>query len=130
MKTVVEEFVDDSTNMRLYQQERAIYEVTELIEAAMEGAGVGRAELAKRLGKTKAWVTQLLDGTANKTIRTVADALAVLGREFHSTECPIQISSTAHEGGELKVYWGPGQQRATMITLDSSVALSETRLYK
>jgi len=92
-KTLVERYVEDPTHMRLFQQERAIYEVTELLEATMAELSVSRADLAQRLGKTKGWVTQLLDGEANKTIRTVADAFAVLGREYHATQRPIQIGT-------------------------------------
>jgi transcriptional regulator with XRE-family HTH domain len=93
--------------MRLFQQERAIYEATELLEDVMRETGVTRTELAKRLGKSKGWVTQLLDGEANKTIRTIADAFAVLGREFHCSQRPIQIgtkrtSRTAREKGTKK----------------------------
>src|SRR6266481_4861340 len=90
-KTLVEKYVEDPIHMRLYQQERAIYEVTELLESLMEEVGVSRSELARRLGKSKGWVTQLLDGEANKTVRTVADAFAVLGREYHSFQSPIRI---------------------------------------
>lgn len=90
-KTLVEQFVEDPDNMRLFQQERAIYEVTELLESVMHQLGVNRTELARRLRKTKGWVTQLLDGEANKTIRTVADAFAILGHEFHASSGPIQI---------------------------------------
>src|SRR5687767_14347290 len=93
MKTVVEEYVASPEHMRLFQQERAIYEVTELLEALLLESGISRAQFAKRLGKTKGWVTQLLDGDANKTIRTVADACAVLGREFRVSAQPIQISN-------------------------------------
>jgi transcriptional regulator with XRE-family HTH domain len=92
-KTLVEKYVEDSDHMRLFQQERAIYEVTATLKALMEKKGVSRAELARLLGRTKGWVTQLLDGEANKTIRTVADAFAVLGDEFHSSSQPIQISN-------------------------------------
>jgi hypothetical protein len=90
-KTLVEKFVADRASMRLFQQERAIYEVTELLESAMGESKVTRSELAKRLGKSKGWVTQMLDGEANKTIRTVADAFAVLGQEYHATYRPILI---------------------------------------
>ena len=86
-KTLVEEYVEDPTHMRLYQQERVIYEVTELIESVLREERVGRAGLAKRLGRSRGWVTQLLDGEANKTIRTVADVLAVLGWEFRVAAC-------------------------------------------
>src|SRR5438876_847735 len=95
VKTLVEQYVESPAHMRLFQQERAIYEVTELIESVMEADGVSRAELARKLGRSKGWVTQLLDGEANKTIRTVTDVLAVLGREYHSFERPIQIGSRA-----------------------------------
>lgn len=93
--TLVEQFVANPAHMRLFQQERAIYEVTELIEVLMGELGVSRADLAKRLGKTRGWVTQLLDGEANKTVRTVADVLAVLGHEFRSFSQPIRISTEA-----------------------------------
>ncbi len=96
-KTLVEEFVEDPKHMRLYQQERAIYQVTELLESLMKELGVSRAELAKRLGKSRGWITQLLDGDSNKTIRTVADAFAALGHEFCSFSRPIEIATKASE---------------------------------
>jgi transcriptional regulator with XRE-family HTH domain len=94
-KTLVEKYVENIDNMRLFQQERSIYEVTEMLESLMEQQGINRAELAKRLGRTKGWVTQLLDGEANKTIRTVADVCAVLGQEFCSFHRPIRIGREA-----------------------------------
>jgi hypothetical protein len=92
-KTFVEEFVENPQRMRLYQQERAIYEVTEQLESLMTHLGVSRAELARLLGKSRGWVTQLLDGEANKTIRTVADTFAVLGQEYHSSYHQIKVGA-------------------------------------
>jgi transcriptional regulator with XRE-family HTH domain len=92
-KSLVEQYVEDPAKMRLYQQERAIFEVTDLIESVMEEQGISRTKLAELLGKTKGWVTQLLDGEANKTIRTVADVFAVLGLEYHSSAREICISN-------------------------------------
>ncbi len=94
-KTLVEQFVDSLEGMRSFQQEAAIYEITELIEERLSNEGISRSELAKKLGKTKGWVTQLLDGESNKTIRTVADVFAVLGRSLHFSDVPIEISSPA-----------------------------------
>jgi len=45
------------------------------------------------MGQSKGWITQLLDGEKNKTIRTVADVFAVLGREFCGFQRPIQIQN-------------------------------------
>lgn len=64
--------------------ERAIIRVTEQLEEAMEATGRNRADFARLLGKSKGWVTQLLDGENNKTIRTVAYAFAVLGAQFET----------------------------------------------
>lgn len=93
-KTHIERYVEDPQRMRLFQQERAILAVTALIEDVMEQEGVTRAELAKRLNRSRGWVTQLLDGEANKTVRTIADVLAVLGREFRPAAPAIRIGVT------------------------------------
>lgn len=110
-KTLVEQFVEDPDQMRLYQQERAIYEVTELLESRMKERKVTRSELAKRLGKTRSWITQLLDGDANKTIRTVADVFAALGEEFHSFSQPIRISNETTVGNAEPVEEAPEEPK-------------------
>src|SRR5262245_3391892 len=104
-KTLVEQYVEDPLHMRRYQQERAIYEVTELIESVMQDKGISRTELAVLLGRNKSWVTQLLDGEANKTIRTVADVFAVLGCEFRSFAATIQISNKRTDRATLAAEW-------------------------
>jgi transcriptional regulator with XRE-family HTH domain len=102
-KTLVEQYFDDPAQKRLFLQEKAIYEITELIEKVMKEEGVTRAQLAERLGMTKGWVTQLLDGEANKTIRTVADVLAVLGREWRTFAPTLSIgNSPARRPTELR----------------------------
>lgn len=93
-QTLIEQYVDSSDNMRVFQQERAIYSVTELIESVMNAENISRSELARKLRRNKSWVTQLLDGEANKTVRTIADVLAVMGREFRSFAVPIRIGGT------------------------------------
>jgi len=82
-KTLSQEIASTKDGNRLLQEERAILEVTELICELMEETGVSRSELAKRLGKTKGYITQLLDGRANMTIRTIANVFGALGRAVH-----------------------------------------------
>ena len=52
------------------------------IETLM-GDKVSRAELAKRLGCSRSFVTKTLDGAHNFTLATLADVFAVLGRKVH-----------------------------------------------
>jgi hypothetical protein len=92
-KTYAERFLESPENMRLYQQERAISEITGLIWKALRVDDLTQVALAERLGKTKGFVCQLLEEGANKTIRTVADVFAVLGQELHFEIRPIKTDS-------------------------------------
>ncbi len=78
--------------MRLYQQERAILEVTELVCELMGEQDVSRSELATRLGRTKGYITQLLDGRANMTVRTISDVFTALDRAVHFQEGPVSAT--------------------------------------
>jgi transcriptional regulator with XRE-family HTH domain len=100
-KTFVEKFVEKTENMRQFQQERAIVEVTELLEDALHDRNITRSQFAEMLGKTKGWVSQLLDGEGNKTVRTVADAFAVLGLQFRAYFEPISISNKKSRSASL-----------------------------
>ncbi|MDE2784249.1 MAG: helix-turn-helix transcriptional regulator [Gemmatimonadota bacterium] len=57
---------------RRYEEERLILWTTEAIWTAMDDHGLTRAELAARLGTSRANVTQLLSGTRNMTLRSLA----------------------------------------------------------
>ena len=67
---------------RLLAQERLILDATETIVGLLEEQKVSRQELARRLGKSKSYVSQLLSGERNMTLRTLADLGHVLGRSF------------------------------------------------
>ena len=103
-KTLIEKLTQTSEGMRLYQQERAIQEATDLICEVMEEQGVSRADLARRLGTTKSYITQLLDGRYNMTVRTMSDVLGALGRAVHFQDGPLSVTVQAtpllsiHEG--------------------------------
>lgn len=68
----------DETFERLVRQEELILDVTESLTAALEHAGVTRAELARRLGRSPGFVSQLLGGGRNLTLRTIADISTAL----------------------------------------------------
>jgi len=70
---------ENEEHQKLVAQERLMLEVTEAIHAEMEELGVNRAQLAERLGKSKAYVSQLLSGSRNMTLRSLADISFALG---------------------------------------------------
>jgi transcriptional regulator with XRE-family HTH domain len=63
----------------LVAQEEFILAATELIFELMEKTGVTKAELARRVGRTRGYLTQLLDGNRNMTLRTLAELANALG---------------------------------------------------
>lgn len=97
MADLFDSLIDGPGGRKLFEQERAILEVTQLICRTMQEQNVTKAELAKRLGKSKAYVTQLLDGRANMTVRTISDVLFALGRSFRM-DCVDTTSVDGHSG--------------------------------
>jgi transcriptional regulator with XRE-family HTH domain len=78
-KTLLDKYLEDPEFARLMAQGDLIMEVTETLCELLEKEKVSRKELADRLAKTKGFVSQLLNGGRNLTLRTVADILHVLG---------------------------------------------------
>jgi transcriptional regulator with XRE-family HTH domain len=85
---LVDNLENDADEMRLFQQEWLILEVTELIASLMEEKGIRKKDMAEELGRSKGYVTQLLDGRANMTLRTVSDVMWALG-------CSLEVDAKA-----------------------------------
>jgi transcriptional regulator with XRE-family HTH domain len=60
-----------------------IVELTEDICRLMEEKKVSRAELARRMGTSRAYVTKLLDGNANFTLATMVKVAMALDGALH-----------------------------------------------
>lgn len=82
-KSQIELLVEDPEGMRLYQQERVILDTTERICEVMEEKAVTRKRLADTLGTSKSFITQLLDGSRNMTLRTLSDVFLALELAVH-----------------------------------------------
>ena len=97
--TILDEYLEDEEFRRLFAQEDLIMEVTEKLCELLEKEKVSRKELADRLGKSKGFVSQLLNGGRNLTLRTVADILHVLG--YKVTLTPHKEEREKQEGDIL-----------------------------
>lgn len=73
---------------RALAQEMFIESVTEKLLELMDQEDVSRAELARRIGKGRSFITQILDGSRNMTLRTVADLAFALGHQLVVEERP------------------------------------------
>jgi transcriptional regulator with XRE-family HTH domain len=83
MNTTLKDWIStDSDRQRLFAQERLIVAVAEHIWERMEQQEVNKSGIAAALGKSKAFITQLLNGTRNMTLRTLSDIAFALNAEI------------------------------------------------
>jgi len=76
---LIDKYLSDDESKKLFHQEQVILEITESICQYMTTHNISRAELASRLGKTKSFVSQVLNGERNLTLRTIADITWAIG---------------------------------------------------
>ncbi|MGH8138890.1 MAG: helix-turn-helix domain-containing protein [Steroidobacteraceae bacterium] len=66
---------------REFAEERLIVDAAEEIWDVMERENISKSDLARFLGKSKAYVSQALSGSRNMTLRTLASIAHFLGYE-------------------------------------------------
>lgn len=80
MNNEISKWVEESEEHRkAYFEEGLILGVTEEIWKVLSLRGISKVELADRLGKSKGFVSQVLNGSRNMTLRTLADIAYALG---------------------------------------------------
>jgi transcriptional regulator with XRE-family HTH domain len=95
------ELFDEARRHPDYRYEGTILEFTEALFNAMDEQGVSRAELARRLGTSQAYVTRVLRGNANFTLKTMNKLAFALGLELEVVLRP-QARSTVSQPHEQK----------------------------
>lgn len=83
--------VTDPQSMAEFQRERLVLEVTELICMTMREKSLTRNQLAEKLGKSKSYITQLLDGRTNMTLATIANVMLALDACLEVDVKPISV---------------------------------------
>jgi transcriptional regulator with XRE-family HTH domain len=79
MTTKHDELMLDPEYRKLYALEGLIADTAQLIWDLLEHRNLKQADLARLLNKTPAFVSQLLNGKANMTIRTLGEVMYALG---------------------------------------------------
>ena len=69
----------DKAIKRQEVQDELIFNVTEDLLIAMEDAGLTKADISRRLNKSKSRISQMLAGDANITLRTLASMCFEIG---------------------------------------------------
>ncbi|HJB55704.1 MAG TPA: helix-turn-helix transcriptional regulator [Candidatus Olsenella avistercoris] len=104
---------------RQYPSERLLEYVMDfcfMVEDRLEELGMTRSELAKRLGRKPSSVSRVLSGTANVTLKTIAEYDAALGlniriaRGSSSAGC-VPFRPTSADSEASRDAWRSGVER-------------------
>ncbi len=93
-------------------EESTIARAQSTICNAMDSAGITRAELARRMGRSRAFVTQILRGSHGLTVRTLARALFACGVVLEFNLLPLAAGA---ESPELRRQAEAGMEAAAVI---------------
>ena len=110
-RTMFEQYMENPENRRIFEQERVLVDAVELASTVMEYRGVTRSELAKRLDCTKAYVTQVLRGNQNLTLKTLADV-------FHALNCRLVLSAVTEAGVIFNRPWNVTHKTSLAVVVD------------
>ena len=91
--SVSERVAKSPERMKHFQSVRLEMEITELLCELMNKQGVSRADLARRLGTSPPYVTKVLRGQTNMTLKTVSDCFFALGRSVRIVDRPLDVHS-------------------------------------
>jgi transcriptional regulator with XRE-family HTH domain len=103
---------------RLYAREELIYNATEDLLVILEDKDITKVELARRLGKSKSYITQLLSGSRNMTLGSLSDicfALEISPKIY----LPVQSAPSAHQAKPMR-QWSDEDQSSPLDPNGSS----------
>jgi transcriptional regulator with XRE-family HTH domain len=75
----LDDLVSEETSQAEYKHELAISAFTNAVARVMDDKGVSQSELARRLGVSRARVSQLMQHKASPTLRTMVEMATALG---------------------------------------------------
>ena len=122
MKTQHEILMEDPEFRRLLSIEALVAEASETIARLMAEQNVSKADLARRLNKSRAWVTQLLSGKANMTVRTLAEVVYAVDAEL---KLHAQPPSWKRAGKPLGTGWQPVVFKMDTYLIESPMAAED-----
>lgn len=99
-KTLHDEYLKDKEFARIMAQEDLIMDVTEHFCKILQEENLSRSKLAHIMGKTKGYVSQLLNGNRNITLRVLSDVAYYLG---YTAKISVQKINVKNEPLKLHV---------------------------
>jgi len=108
-----------------YELEVLLLEINELIVGRMEELGWRKVDLANRLGVSRPFVTKLLDGNANLTLKTLVKVTNALGIKLKVDSLPWHVADFLASRDEyLPIDWASALTSQEEIEDDGPLAVA------
>lgn len=88
----------DEAARREFECERFLQETTAALAVAIEDSGFTQAQIGQRLGKSSAFVSQVLSGRRNCTLRTIAEVAWAAGARLDTRWSVMQPTVSTDDG--------------------------------
>lgn len=115
---------------RALAEEELIIDVSEEIWATLNKAGISQAELANKLDVSRPRISKLLDGSANMTLRTLADIAFELGKRVSISlqdRHAVDWKQTTPVSGVLRFEVSPQGPRQGKVVIDQWKIVNDNR---
>lgn len=115
---IFEEFVEENIKEKhdaLMVQTRALFNASNIISDAMISCSKSQKELSKYLGLSKGYVSRLLSGTENISLKNFAKILFMLGYELNISSTKIKSDTNDN------VIWADFGKTVSRVSFESSV---------
>jgi len=98
-------------------EESALAMAQSTIQNAINRSGISRAEMARRTGRNRSFVSRILSGTHNLTVKTLARSMAVCGFEVRFQPIALEWNWAAvHPPSPQKKNMEPANAGSSMLT--------------
>jgi ribosome-binding protein aMBF1 (putative translation factor) len=91
MNKTLQELLPQMKDSERYDQEVLRSDISDQIVCLMESQGITKAELARRLKTSKAYITKILQGNANFTLDSLAQISRALGCKYVARIVPLDV---------------------------------------
>ncbi len=121
----LDSILSDPATRRRYAQNSLIVDTAVALNKALEAADVNQRELAQRLGRSEGFVSQVLSGGGNLTLRTLADFAYGLDCTIDLALRPLDVASCVF-ASKLRTVWTPStiEPRREIVAANTQLALA------
>ena len=119
------ELVSRIKDSERYDQEVLRSDISDQISYLMDAQDISKAELARRLRKSRAYVTKILQGNANFTLDTLVQIGRALGCKYVPLFVPVNMwkqIEAVHLSATATVQSGPSTETYTPTGTDENFA--------